>query len=354
MRMNPTRSAIYAVVLFAAAAGTSAWAPAVAHGLTVALREDPAGVDLATAFDAAALKPFAEQPGSQPVDIVSWAGGIDGLKQGAGDWDLVSVSSGTAQLACEQAIVEKLDWPKIGGRDKNPSQGSGDCSVAAYVTSTVLTWDHEKLAASPSWSDFWDIAKYPGKRGLRKSAEGNLEIALLADGVSPGDVYRTLRTTDGIARAFRKLDQLKPYLSFWSNGPEAVRFLTSGDVLMTSAPTTAVAAAKPDDRRNFALQWNGGLARVESWVIPKAASNQADSTRLLAYLGDPKIQTRWPLVLGIGGLAKGANDGLPPEQQATSPSLPANLDKQLVIDEAFWRDNRDKLSQQFENWLTAR
>ena len=62
------------------------------------------------------------------------------------------------------------------------------------------------------------MAKYPGKRGLRKGVQGNLEIALMADGVAPGDVYRTLRGSDGVARAFRKLDQLKPYLVFWPIG----------------------------------------------------------------------------------------------------------------------------------------
>ena len=34
-------------------------------------------------------------------------------------------------------------------------------------------------------ADFWDVTKFPGKRGLRKGVIGNLEIALMADGVAP-------------------------------------------------------------------------------------------------------------------------------------------------------------------------
>jgi len=43
-----------------------------------------------------------------------------------------------------------------------------------------------------SWADFWDIRKFPGKRGLRHSAKYTLEIALLADGRRTKDVYARL------------------------------------------------------------------------------------------------------------------------------------------------------------------
>ena len=49
-------------------------------------------------------------------------------------------------------------------------------------------------------------------------------------------------------------------------------------------------------------------------------------------------------LIPYGGLAKGANDGLPPELLAVSPTNPANLGAALPIDEQFWRDNQDKLT----------
>ena len=42
------------------------------------------------------------------------------------------------------------------------------------------------------------MAKYPGKRGLHKGVRGNLEFALMADGVATADVYKTLATSDGV------------------------------------------------------------------------------------------------------------------------------------------------------------
>ena len=74
--------------------------------------------------------------------------------------------------------------------------------MGATVFSTVLAWDKDKFHGSPSWGDFWDVAKLPGKRGLRRGVVGNLEIALLADGVAPEtSTKRWPRLKEWIARS---------------------------------------------------------------------------------------------------------------------------------------------------------
>ncbi|MCT7036748.1 extracellular solute-binding protein, partial [Salmonella enterica] len=80
------------------------------------------------------------------------------------------------------------------------------------VWSVAIAYDRNKLAQAPtSWTDFWDVKTFPGKRGLRKRAVYNLEFALLADGVKVEDVYKVLATPAGVDRAFAKLGELKPY-----------------------------------------------------------------------------------------------------------------------------------------------
>ena len=56
---------------------------------------------------------------------------------------------------------------------------------------------------------------------------------------------------------------------------------------------------------------------------------------------------------GEAGLAQGANDGLPPDQLAESPTNPANLKAAVPIDTAFWHNNLAKLRQRFDAWLAA-
>ena len=59
-------------------------------------------------------------------------------------------------------------------------------------------------------ADFFDRKKFPGRRALSRAApKFNLEMALLADGVAPGDVYKTLDTPEGLDRAFAKLTALQ-------------------------------------------------------------------------------------------------------------------------------------------------
>ena len=287
----------------------------------------------------------------------SWAGGIGTLRtrgeSGARDWDVVLVEGDEMLLGCDEGLFEKLDWGRIGGKDHYLPAGVSDCGVGTIQLATVLAWDRDKFQATPSWSDFWDIAKYPGKRGLHQGPRLNLEIALMADGVSPGDVYKTLRTEDGVERAFRKLDQLKPYVVWWRTPGEAARILASGEVLMTSAQNGIVTEAARTQNRRFGIQWAGSLTSVDSWVVLKGTAHLDDAYRFLDFVGDPKREAALFAQIPYPGLAKGANDNLPADQLAVSPANPANQQNALKVDQAFWRDNLDKLTQRFNAWLAA-
>jgi putative spermidine/putrescine transport system substrate-binding protein len=328
------------------AAGALAAGMAAAHAepLTVVTRSGSAHTVLHDVF----VQPFADSSGL-PVTQETWTGGLDVLRSHAGGWDVVQVSADELAAGCKENVFEKPDWNAIGGKDHYLPQAVSDCGVGAIMRGLVLSWDRNKFSGTPTWSDFWDIAKVPGKRGLRRTARGTLEAALLADGVAPADIYTTLGTKDGVERAFRKLDQLRPYIVWWQEGAkDAPELLGSGEVLMTSAPAEAVAAAAHGSH-NFGVQWAGALLSMDSWVIPKGSPNVAAALKFLAFAGDPKRGAALA-PLGFGGLAKGANDGLPPDQLAFSPTAPANLSAALIVDEAFWRQNGDKLNQRFETW----
>ena len=145
----------------------------------------------------------------------SWDGGVGTLRAkiqgGNNNWDVVQVESDELLLGCEEGLYEKLDWAKLGGKDKYMPDAVNDCGVGAIVYSFILAYDGDKIKgdAPKTWADFWNAQKWPGKRALRKGPKTTLEIALMADGVAPKDVYKTLGTDAGVERAFKKLDQLK-------------------------------------------------------------------------------------------------------------------------------------------------
>jgi putative spermidine/putrescine transport system substrate-binding protein len=300
------------------------------------------------------FQPFTAATGI-PIRSQTWEGGIGVLRtrneSGPKDWDVVGVTADDLALGCDEGLFEKLDWSRIGGKDHYLPAGVSDCGVGAIQHAFVLSWDHDKFQGTPTWSDFWDIAKFPGKRGLRRGVRTNLEIALMADGVAPGDVYSVLRTPDGVERAFRKLDQLKPYVVWWETPAQAVQILGSGQVLMTSAPNGVISVANRVQNRHFGIQWNGSLDTVDSWAILKGTPNLDAAYRFLAFAGDPVREAQLFALIPYPGLAKGATDNLPQDLAALSPASSANTANALKIDDQFWRDNLDKLSQRFNAWL---
>jgi putative spermidine/putrescine transport system substrate-binding protein len=334
-------------VLLAAVAVLATW-PANTYALTIVTRGEATQAAIAEAY----LPSFKAATDIQ-VHHDTWDANTDTLRAKAteGGWDVVEVDAEELASGCSDGLFEKLDWSAIGGKDHYQGLGISDCGVGATLHNTVLAWDRDKFQATPSWGDFWDVAKIPGKRGLAKNVRGALEFALMADGVAPGDVYKTLASGDGVDRAFRKLDQLKPYIVWWQTPAEAAKILGSGDVLMTTTPSSVIAIANGGDKRNFGVQFAGSLYEPRSWVIVKGGQNLRDAQQFLYIAGAASLEARLFRMSGEIGLAKNVNDWLTPEQQAASPISPANTSAALRVDNSFWHDNLAKLRTRFEAWL---
>ena len=338
------------MLLAAAVSITVTAAPTLARDLTIVTR----GEGLLSAFQDVLVQPFTAAT-DLPAVQESWDGGLETLrgraKAGDNNWDLVQVAPEELATGCAEGLFEKLDWPAIGSKEHYAPQAVSDCGVGALIANVALAWDKDKFPATPSWADFWDVAKYPGKRGLSRNLRPTLEIALLADGVAPNEVYKTLGTAEGVDRAFRKLDQLKPYIAWWQTEAEAARHLASGDVLLTAAPSARVITAGRMDKRNFGIQFTASLYEVQSWAVVKSSPNLRHALQFLYFAGSPAIEARLMRVSGDIGLARGVNEFLPPELAAVSPTAQANLSVSLRMDAGFWRENAAKLRPRFDAWL---
>src|SRR5579864_5021732 len=166
-----------------------------------------------SALTKAYYRPFTAATGID-VKSLSYDGQTTELRQmakaGNAPWDVIQVESRTLQLGCENGLFEKLDYSRIAVPKSDFIPGAlSECGVGIFAWSVALAYDADRLKVAPrSWEDFWNFGKFPGKRGLRRSAKYTLEIALLADGVPVRNVYKVLETNAGVDRAFRKLDQI--------------------------------------------------------------------------------------------------------------------------------------------------
>ncbi len=293
------------------------------------------------------LKPYETATGLKLGDP-GWDGSPDGLRKilAAHGADLVLLDGASLFGLCKAQALARLDWAAL-GRERYLGGATGDCGAGAFVSATVLAWDKDKAAGVPNWADFWDVARHPGRRGLRRGARGNLEIALMADGVSPGEVYRMLRSNDGVDRAFRKLDQLKPYIVWWERPGQPLQLLAAANALMTTAPASAM---RPGPKLHVGTQWAGNLWEVAGFGVPAGAAHARGAVAALLIASDPARQAEFSRATGLGPATSRGFELLPVEAGAENPSDPAHLAAGLAIDESFWAENGEKLEQRFSAW----
>jgi putative spermidine/putrescine transport system substrate-binding protein len=301
------------------------------------------------------FEPFAKILG-KPVLDEAWDGGIGVLtakvKAGSPNWDAVQVESEELALGCADGLFEKMDFSKLGGKDAYIPAAVHECGVGAIVWTTGIGYDGDKLKEGPkSWADFWDVKKFPGKRGLRKGPKYALEFALMADGVAPKEVYGVLKTPTGVDRAFKKLDEIKPHMIWWESGAQPLQLLSSGEVVMTSAYNGRITGINKTEKKNFKVVWPGSIYAIDSWVILKGAENKAAAMDFIAFTSKPENQSKLPQYVAYGLPNKEAAKAVPADQAADLPTAPANLENAIALNAEFWIDNAEALTKRFNAWL---
>ncbi|CAG4898250.1 ABC transporter substrate-binding protein [Paraburkholderia gardini] len=266
------------------------------------------------------------------------------------NWDVVEVESGDLGRACDEGMYEKLDWSKIAKKSDLVPESPQTCGVGFFVWSTAMAYNADKLKTAPaSWADFWNVQKFPGKRGMRKGARYNLEFALMADGVAPKDVYKVLATKAGQDRAFKKLDELKPNIQWWEAGAQPPQFLVAGDVVMTTAYNGRIDAAQREGK-NLKVVWNGSIYDLDYWAIPKGSPNRDLAEKYIAYTVSSKPQQEYAKHIAYGPVNDAAIKALDAKTLANLPNSPANGKNAVLQDAGFWTDHGDELEQRFASW----
>ncbi|MCU1732632.1 MULTISPECIES: ABC transporter substrate-binding protein [unclassified Pseudomonas] len=305
------------------------------------------------AQDQAYFKPF-EQSGAGKVVAGDYNGELSKVKAmvsvGQISWDIVEVESPELLRGCEEGLFERLDPALLGSGDNYIANTVSECGVASYVWSMVLAYNATKLDTPPaSWADFWDVQRFPGKRGLRKGAKYTLEAALLADGVARDDLYKVLSTPAGVARAFAKLDQLKPYIQWWEAGAQPPQWLAANDVVMSAAYNGRIAVAQKEGT-NLGIVWNGGLYDPDHWAIVRGSPNKALAERFIVFASQADNQKTFSMNIPYGPVNKQTVSHLPEAIQTQLPTAPANMDKGLLVDSTFWVDHGEELEERFNAW----
>lgn len=265
-------------------------------------------------------------------------------------WDVVEVESPDVARGCDEGLFEKIDWAKVGNKADFQPAAVTECGVGAFVWSTVMAYNGDKLKTGPAtWADFWDVKKFPGKRAMRKGARYNLEFALMADGVKSADVYKLLASKDGADRAFKKLTELKPNIQWWEAGAQPPQFLVAGDVVMATAFNGRIDAAQREGK-NLKISWTGGIYDLDYWVIPKGAPNKELSMKYITLASSADAQAEYARNISYGPTNNKALAKLDAKVQSLLPTSPANAKDALQFNVKFWADQGEELEKRFASW----
>ena len=299
--------------------------------------------------------PFTAETGTNIVRE-QYDGGLAKLRgmveSGNTTWDLIDLESNDAIAGCDEGLLEKLDPALLGDTSDFIPGAVLPCSVASMVWSTVYAYDTSRMKEAPTTiSDFFDLSKFPGKRGLRKSPKGALEWSLMADGVPAADVYETLETPEGIERAFKKLSTIKSEIVWWEAGSQPPQLLADGAVAMTMAYNGRIRVAQLEDKRPFQIVWDGQVYDYEWWGIPKGAKNEAAAAKLIEYASSPDNIWKLSNYIPYAPPRESALVHVDKEVLPHLPTAPENFKNGLKISSEFWADNFDSINSQFISWL---
>ncbi|TPM28230.1 ABC transporter substrate-binding protein [Mesorhizobium sp. B2-3-4] len=302
------------------------------------------------------FEPFSKETGTKILEQ-EYLGDLGKVKAmvdtGNVPIDLVTVETATVLQGCDAGILERLDYSKIGPRDKFIEGSALDCGVGLDAYGDILAYDPTVLKEAPtSVLDLFDTKKFPGKRAMRKFPAQNLEWALMADGVAPADVYKVLATPEGVDRAFKKLDTIKKDIVWWDAGAQPAQLLASQEVVMTTAWNGRIQNAIDTDKKPFKIVWNNQILEYDMIAIPKGAKNPEAAYKYLAYISTPENNAKLASYITYGPVRTDAAPFVAADALPKLPNAPDHLaGAYLVADTEFWGDYGEDLVKRFNAWL---
>ena len=262
-------------------------------------------------------------------------------------WDVADVGNDFG-LSRNADILEPLDCSVVPCADF-PQQFVGTYRIADIIYGVVMAYRTDKFAAGSEpqgWADFFDLAKFPGKRGLWKFASGGVfEFALVADGVDPTKLYPL-----DIDRAIRKLDTIKSSIVWWDTGAQSAQLLSSGEVTIGHSWNGRVYDIQHQGTP-VKIQWNQAFQTADYLVVPKGGKNTAEAMKLIAYCTSAEHNAAVSYYIAYAPPNPKAVDKVDPTK--TNDLATTYTDKALFFDDEWWDKNFKTVDQRFQVWLTA-
>ena len=315
-----------------------------------------------------------------PIDWVDYSGGLSEIKAqiaaGAITWDVIDLYAMDTIIGCDEGLFVEFDFDKDFPPAPDGTPASQDmfttmpskCAVGNILYSWTYAYHDENIGSKKpkKIKDFFNTKKWPGKRGIYKSAMHNLEIALAADGVKPGkggsNIYEILETDAGLDRAFNKIKELctdpKGGCVFWSAGAKPPELLMQGEVVMATGWNGRFFNAEIGEGAPLKQVWDAQGLDYQYMSVIKGGPNEADAMKAIAEMTSTEGLAGSAKYIAYAPWRKSSlkvieagepwyKDGKT-NMMEQMPTHPNNTKNYFLVDPIFWADNSTEIGERWE------
>jgi putative spermidine/putrescine transport system substrate-binding protein len=292
-------------------------------------------------------KPFEEATGIKVVvtGAPDFAKLTAAVKTGSVDIDIADLASGWVVKGEETDVWAPIDNNIVNTEGVIPA-AVRDKVLAYYTYAGGMGWSQERNGEEgkhpTTWPEFWDTEKIPGRRGVRTRISETLEIALMADGVDPKEVYPC-----DVERGFKALDRLKDNLQFIAQTPKTIERIAQDECDFTYTYNgRAYGANQAGIPIGFSFKQNffglGWVAAVNKSPNPEGAQ------KLLAYLFDAKRQAEFGNTITYPGTLPAS---MAMVSEEAKPWLPDPTAHDACIENLdWWAPRFEELTKRYKEW----
>ncbi|MGI9319319.1 MAG: polyamine ABC transporter substrate-binding protein, partial [bacterium] len=321
------------------------------------------------AYTSSQQKAYADTWTEGKVNFVNYNGGLGEVRtqveSGTVTWDIVDVLPHEARVGCDEGLFEELDrsmfTPAADGTSMDDDimiEVPNDCVVPQIFWSYVPFYEEGTFSGDQptTIADFFDVEKFPGKRGIHTWPNALIEMALVADGVAIADVYDVMSTDEGIDRAFATLDKIKDHSVFWSSGAKPLELVKSGEVAMSIAYNGRIGAAVLSEGEKFVTVWDAQVLEEEWLVLLKGAPNKDEALKFLVHASAPEQQAGQAKHINYGPMRTSAFDimkaGEPWFHNGKNimehmPNRDEVMARTVIASPEWWADNGDSIGERY-------
>lgn len=250
------------------------------------------------------------------------------VESGAVTWDVCDTGAATTLVLQKAGVIQPIDYNVV-DRSKVVQDYAYDYGIANYLFSYILAYNKAELDTEPqNWSDFWDLAKYPGMRTMRKQPNGMIEAAMFAAGKSMDEIYPI-----DLDLAMSKLREISDNVIVWGSGSQSQQLFRDGEVTMGNIWHTRANLLNQDMNGDVVWTWNQGIATAGMWNVPN--DNPAGTETAMNFIAsaqDPEQQVTLFTMMGNGPANPAAAPLVPEDRKFADPGQPDNWALQLKQD----------------------